>query len=137
MTTSPLMQTIKSATAGSAIWSWQAIPPRLVQQGVARGGNALGLQPVHQSWFHIDLLWWDKKDDDKVSRAGHALMAQVVAEAKRLGVFLDYIFMNDASETQDVISSYGSANKKKLRDVSKRVDPQQAFQKLAAGAWKL
>lgn len=137
MTTSPLMATIKSAQSGSAIWSWQAIPPRLVQQGVARGGNALGLQNTHQSWFHIDLLWAKAQDDDKVSKAGHALMAEVVKEAKRLGVFLDYIFMNDASETQDVIGSYGSANRNKMRAVSKRVDPKQVFQTLEEGAWKL
>jgi hypothetical protein len=137
MTTSPHVQTIKNANGGTGVFSWQAIPPRLVQAGIDAGGNALGLKVAHQSWFHIDCLWNLEKDDEAISFAAHALMAEIVIEAKKLNVHLDYIFMNDASETQDVIGSYGAENRRKLKEVSRRVDPNQVFQKQCAGAWKL
>jgi hypothetical protein len=75
------------------------------------GGNALGLQPVNQTWFALNAAWWNVEDDTTVYAAIESLHGKVEALAKRAGVELRYIFMNDANINQPVIASYGSEMK--------------------------
>ncbi|KAJ8129084.1 hypothetical protein O1611_g4550 [Lasiodiplodia mahajangana] len=53
------------------------------------------------------------------------------------GTKVDYVYMNYASEDQDVIKSYGGENKKFLQETSKKYDPEGLFQKGVPGGWKL
>lgn len=48
----------------------------------------------------------------------------------------DYLYMNYASQYQDVIGSYG-ASAEKLKSVAKKYDPKEGFQKLQPGYFKL
>ncbi|KAI9714693.1 MAG: hypothetical protein M1828_001122 [Chrysothrix sp. TS-e1954] len=50
---------------------------------------------------------------------------------------LDWVYMNYADQSQDPLGSYGPANVKKLRDVAAEYDPQQVFQKLCPGGFKI
>ncbi|ROW10352.1 hypothetical protein VMCG_01988 [Cytospora schulzeri] len=50
---------------------------------------------------------------------------------------LDWEYINYADETQDPLGSYGAENVKKLKEVSERYDPEQVFQKLCRGGFKL
>jgi len=45
--------------------------------------------------------------------------------------------MNDAGDDQDVLGSYGSANRARLRRVGREVDPHSVFQVLEKGGFKL
>ena len=49
----------------------------------------------------------------------------------------DYIYMNYASQFEDVIKSYGAANKAKLKSIEQKYDPQAVFQTLQPGYFKL
>ncbi|KAK7757764.1 hypothetical protein SLS62_000142 [Diatrype stigma] len=137
MQNSPHMKTIRSITAGSALFSWQPISPNLVEAGQRSGGNTLGLEAVPQSWFHIDLLWWNSEDDEAMRIAGESMYAEIEAAAKEQGSHMRYIFMNDANERQSVIASYGPENVQRMRQVQKKYDPEQVFDRLLAGAFKL
>lgn len=71
-------------------------------------------------------------------------MQLVVSLGRRLteittthGSQLDYRFMNDAYEGQDVLSSYGAGNFERLLEISKAYDPDQVFQQLQHGGWLL
>ncbi|KAK8131757.1 FAD-binding oxidoreductase [Apiospora sp. TS-2023a] len=135
---SPHMQTIRSATAGTCAFSWQPISAHLVEAGQrAGGGNSLGLEPVAQSWFHIDLLWWKAEDDAAVTAAADAMYAEIEAAAKKLGSYLPYVFMNDAHEGQDVLASYGDESVRRMREVQEHYDPHRVFERKLAGAFKL
>lgn len=137
MRNSPHMNTIRSTTAGTALFSWQPISPNLVEAGQRSGGNSLGLEAVPQSWFHIDLLWWNAEDDEAMRIAGESMYAEIESAAKEQGSHMRYIFMNDANERQPVMASYGPKNVRKMRQVQKQYDPKEVFDRLLAGAFKL
>lgn len=104
-----------------------------------RGGNALGLDPSKGPYFIMNMgtMWTDPADDDRVLKFSSEIIKRVKAEAKKKGLNNDYIYQNYASQFQDVFSSYGKENQKKLVAVSKKYDPAQVFQKLQPGYFKL
>lgn len=53
------------------------------------------------------------------------------------GGLMDWLYMNYADRSQDVIGSYGAENVEELRRVAARYDPGQVFQKLCPGGWKI
>lgn len=124
------------------------IIPNIVMQGITvpqmqqmkkSGGNALGLDPADGPLYIIQLcgMWTNASDDDKVYAWMTDVLNKIKAAAKAKGVDNDYVYMNYASQFQDVISSYGAVNKAKLKSISKKYDPSQVFQTLQPGYFKL
>ena len=58
-------------------------------------------------------------------------------EAKKQGVYHDFIYLNYAGPYQSVIPSYGKEKLEILKSVSKKYDPTAVFQKLQPGGFKL
>ncbi|KAI0439915.1 putative FAD-binding oxidoreductase [Xylaria telfairii] len=137
ITTSPELDTIKNLTAGSIAVGWQPISTSAITAGHARGGNALGLENANQTWLAIDVGWWDAGDDATANEATASLIARVEDAAKSSGQYIDYIFMNDAAVTQNVIGHYGTENVGRLRAVQQQYDPREIFQSLVPGGFKL
>ncbi|KAK7942430.1 FAD-binding oxidoreductase [Apiospora aurea] len=134
---SPHLETIQSAPAGTCTLTWQPISPSLVEAGKQRApGNALGLEPVPQSWLRLDLRWQDAANDKTIQAAGDALYAELEAAAREEGSHLRYLFVNDANGGQDVIASYGEDNVRRMREVREHYDPHSVFDRLLAGAFK-
>jgi hypothetical protein len=102
------------------------------------GGNTLGLKPEDGPIFLINLSTrWDKvEDDERVLRANSNVVRRMQEEAKRRDMVIEYLYMNYASQYQDVIGSYGESAEK-LRAVAKKYDPMEVFQKLQPGYFKL
>ncbi|KAG4429966.1 hypothetical protein IFR05_014554 [Cadophora sp. M221] len=103
------------------------------------GGNILGLgdKDGNTIWYAI-LLTWDDTDFDKaINDACKKFFADVTVAAKRLGVYHPFIYLNYATKDQDPISSYGAVNVRKLKAAAKKYDPDQVFQKLVPGGFKL
>jgi hypothetical protein len=137
VTNSPLLQQLQGLTAGSAAFGIQPISESAISAGVRRGGNALGLAAVNQTWFHIDVGWWSSQDDARAVQVGKDLIEHIETETKSQGIYLPYLFMNDASADQDVIAHYGSKNVRKLKEVQARYDPHRVFQTLVPGGFKI
>ncbi|KAI1329093.1 putative FAD-binding oxidoreductase [Xylariaceae sp. FL0255] len=137
VTSAPELDTIRNLTAGSIAVGWQPISTSLVEAGKLRGGNALGLQSVNQTWLVIDIGWLYPEDDVVANAATQGLISRIEKASLAAGKHVDYIFMNDASKTQDVISHYGALSVAKLLAVQRRYDPRQVFQKLVPGGFKL
>ncbi|KAF4966899.1 hypothetical protein FSARC_5463 [Fusarium sarcochroum] len=136
---------------------WKTVPtvgdipgivPNLVVQGITvpqikqmqkNEGSPLGLDPAEGPLFILQLcaMWDNKSDDEAVYSWMSDILETVTKEAKSRGVNNDYVYMNYASQFQDVIASYGSENKAKLKSISKKYDPQQVFQVLQPGYFKL
>lgn len=137
VTTSPELDTIKNLTAGSIAVGWQPISTNTVAAGLVRGGNALGLEYTSQTWLAIDIGWWNPEDDKVANEATASLIAKIEAAAKSRGKYVDYVFMNDADVSQNVIGHYGKRNVAKLRAAQRQYDPHEIFQKLVPGGFKL
>ena len=133
----PEIDQIKTTPGGTIALGLQPISSSLVNAGNARGGNALGLQAINQTWFVLDAGWLDADGDAVAHDATRAFSERVRREAVDEGVDIPYIFMNDASYDQDVIAHYGEANVRRLRDVQARYDPGLVFQRLVPGGFKI
>ncbi|KAI0389167.1 FAD-binding domain-containing protein [Xylariaceae sp. FL0594] len=112
----------------------------LLQKSATQGDNVLGLdQKDPTSLVNILLLtyWSDAGDDGAILGAMKSAVDKMRNDATKKETFVDYVYMNYASEDQDVISSYGDENMKFLQKTSKEYDPEGLFQKGVPGGWKL
>jgi hypothetical protein len=118
---------------------WQHITEGSLKGSVRNGGNTMGFSPAEGPIHIIQLAcsWNNAVDDDKVYEVMSNIMKQIKKESIDLGVANDWIYMNYASQFQDVIASYGDASKAKLKKVAGRYDPKAVFQKLQPGYFKL
>ena len=137
MVTAPELQQIESLTAGSLALGLQPISASAVLAGNTRGGNALGLQSVDQTWFVLDQGHWFSGGDQEAHDVTRDLHTRIEKVTKENGNYLSYQFMNDASYDQDVIAHYGEASVEKLRMVQRQYDPNLVFQRLVTGGFKL
>ena len=133
----PELKQIESLTSGSLALGLQPITTNAVLEGQAKGGNALGLQAVNQTWFVLDVGWNDPSGDEIAHNATASIRAKVEAASKEHDKYIEYIFMNDASYTQDVIGHYGEANVEKMRGVQQTYDPNAVFDRLVSGGFKV
>lgn len=103
------------------------------------GGNPLGLDPEGGPVFLMSMnVWWNNSNDDsKAYTFVSGVQRKVVTKAREMNLENDYIYMNYASQFQDVIRSYGAANKARLIQIAKKYDPNGVFQVLQPGHFKL
>ncbi|KAI4951899.1 hypothetical protein J4E91_003360 [Alternaria rosae] len=134
-----LLPDIQDVEGLSPYISIQAITEGQLKGMQKNGGNALGLDASKGPYFVMNMsAWWNKASDDAaVLKFFSTVMDKIKAYAKSKGLDNDYIYMNYASEFQNPLASYGSANVAKLIAVSKKYDPTQVFQKLHPGYFKL
>ncbi|KAI1735302.1 putative FAD-binding oxidoreductase [Xylaria scruposa] len=134
---SDVVEEVKAEIAGFIGITLQPISTSAVEAGELRGGNALGLKAINQTWLATALSWWWPWDDRTVHTDGQAIVGEFVSASEAADVSLPYLFMNDASWDQKVIESYGEVNVKKLKEVQRRYDPDHVFQRLVVGGFKL
>ncbi|CAJ2511674.1 Uu.00g072990.m01.CDS01 [Anthostomella pinea] len=137
LVSAPEIADIGALEAGSIVGAVQPISESLVRAGQASGGNALGLQPVNQTWFSLNLGWANVEDDAAANAAIESLHDKIDALASDAGAILEYDFMNDANAKQPVIASYGEDNVQRLRAIQQVYDPQHVFQRLVPGGQKI
>ena len=82
-------------------------------------------------------MWSSPSDDDRIIAAGNRIIYSSVTLAKSMNANYKYIYQNYASSNQDVFTNYGEANKQRLIEISKKYDPEQIFQRLQPGYFKL
>jgi hypothetical protein len=116
----------------------QIITVPILEQMQKKGGNAPGLSPADGPIFLINLSTrWDKVEDDaRVMQANANVVRRMQEEAKRRNMVNDYLYMNYASQYQDVIGSYGESTER-LKGIASKYDPREVFQKLQPGYFKL
>ncbi|OTA83406.1 hypothetical protein M434DRAFT_400700 [Hypoxylon sp. CO27-5] len=133
----PELDSISALQAGSLVVAVQPISQNAILAGQARGGNALGLRPVNQTWFSVNAGWWNADDDATATAAIESLHAKILALTRDANVGLEYLFMNDANAKQQVLASYGEENVQRLRAVQRVYDPHLVFQRLVPGGQKI
>jgi hypothetical protein len=134
-----MLPAIEDAAGILPVLSFQAITVPAMQKMQKDGGNALGLDPSQGPIFicNLAILWNDAADNTRIMAFSNSLYERLVAEAEKKGLNNDYIYMNYASPYQDVISSYGVANKQRLKSIAGEYDPTGVFQRLQPGYFKL
>ena len=117
----------------------QVITVPQIKAMAQRGGNPLGLTPDEGPLLllNMNVQWDNVADDQRILDFNRRIIDETVAYAKTNGLYNEYLYMNYASQFQDVISSYGSANKARLVSIAKKYDPTGVFQDLEPGGFKL
>ncbi|CAN9233601.1 unnamed protein product [Alternaria sp. RS040] len=130
---------LSEAEGAFPVLIWQHITDGSLKGSTRNGGNALGFDASGSSIHIIQLAcsWNNAADDETVYKVMSDIMKAIKSDAVKLGVQNDWVYMNYAAMFQDVIASYGSASKSKLKTVAKKYDPTQVFQKLQPGYFKL
>ncbi|KAL7919866.1 hypothetical protein ACQKWADRAFT_300271 [Trichoderma austrokoningii] len=102
-------------------------------------GNALGIKPEDTHLIDISLLWrWtDIRHDGRISQVADQFVEKVEKAARAQGTFHRYQYLNYAAGHQDVYSSYGEENKKRLLEISEKYDPDGLMPKLRPGIIQL
>lgn len=81
--------------------------------------------------------WKNEEDDEHVLRAVFEFGDDLREAAAKMGILLPFIFMNNATATQDPITGYGPEHIARLKEVSKKYDAQQVFQSLQGDGFLL
>ncbi|KAJ5951322.1 uncharacterized protein N7479_009735 [Penicillium vulpinum] len=128
-----------NVTGGQPVLIYQGITEPMLNNMNNYGGNPLGLAgsagPVHL--LHVAFWWNNSSDDNTVYAFVNSFLEKVLAEAKVVGVYNEYIYMNYAGMFQDAIAGYGAANKAQLKNIAKKYDPREIYQVLQPGYFKL
>lgn len=142
-------QEVNGITGANQTFVLQPVPAELTRMGDAKGGNAMGI-PKHNhtckyafmsSRFVLILIahtlgWttlvdWENVVDDETVRSVSISTSEKWKElGKERGLYLDYLYLNDASKDQSPIATYGAANVDKLKTIALKYDPDQLFQNL-------
>jgi hypothetical protein len=85
----------------------------------------------------LSATWTDKSDDATIEKTARDLFSAIEDQARRLGVYEPFIYLNYAAPWQDPIASYGEDNVERLKLVSKKVDPRGIFQFGVPGGFKI
>lgn len=89
-----------------------------------------------QGWTTL-VDWTDESQDDTVRSVAidTATYWQTLAQERDLSI--DFCYMNDAARDQNPLSSYGTTNLDKLKQVSQKYDALQLFQTQQNGGFKV
>ena len=119
---------------------YQPIPRIITNHSIQRGGNVLGLDRVLDNSILLNFLfiWDDPSKDQEIQELLSAILSKIATYTKSVpGGFRDWQYLNYAYADQDPIGSYGEDNIEYLKSISEKYDPDQVFQKLVPGGWKL
>jgi len=143
---------VRDATGAGQSFVLQHVPSQMVEQGLARGGgNPLNIPVETQTWWTTTADWATAEHDDlvrsvaidTVDRWRQRISQLADAEAGDGDESDDeaepnpYLFMNDASRDQNPCASYGEDSLRRLRRIARAYDPNQVFQRLQGGGFKL
>lgn len=111
----------------------------MLAKSSTNGGNSLGLTAADGPLVVLTLTtqYTSAESDTLVTSTSRDLFTKIQALATAQNASNPFIYGNYADATQPVIASYGTANQKALKKVSKRVDPKGFFQTVQPGGFKL
>jgi len=81
--------------------------------------------------------WEDEQYDEQMYAARDQWVKDTEAVAKKHGTYHPFLYINYAAPTQQPLCGYGNASMSHLQATAKKYDPDQVFQKLMPGGFKL
>jgi hypothetical protein len=130
---------VADVAGANPVLIFQGITTSQMKHMTKRGGNPLGLSAADGPLYLMHIAcWWNNASDDRaIYKFISKVLARIDNAAADEGLQNDYIYMNYASEFEDVIANYGADNKAKLKKIAKVYDPTGVFQTLQPGHFKL
>jgi hypothetical protein len=83
------------------------------------------------------LSWSEADDDELFINLGLMLTDGIQEFATKQGTAVDYLYLNYADKDQDPLSAYGVKNVRFMKQVAKKYDPFEIYQRLLPGGFKI
>ncbi|KAK7932015.1 nicotine oxidase [Apiospora marii] len=144
------LEKIMSEDSGfNTLCMFQPISPNMVQHGLERGGNIMGLEervfgnaegsgPGKTGvMFLATFAVKGAENEQKAAPLVKDWQDSIDAYADSLGVNWNWRFLNYANHNQNPLASFGDRAVAKMRAVSAKYDPDQVFQKLRRTGHKI
>ncbi|KAH8174772.1 FAD binding domain-containing protein [Sarocladium implicatum] len=129
---------LKVLTPGGTVFciTLQTLNPRWMNKGEP---NVLGLDGETDPVVVLELCcdWADAKHDALVKKVMQQAISEIEAASESLGSAHRFRFTNYAAAWQRPLDGYGEKNKRFLKDVSRKYDPNGLFQTGCLGGFKL
>jgi FAD/FMN-containing dehydrogenase len=87
--------------------------------------------------MNLNWGWTSASDDAVVLGAVDRFVSRSVDIARQMALDHRFIYMNYASQDQDVFAGYGTNNERKLERIRRQYDPDGVFERLQPGYFKL
>ncbi|KAI1446648.1 FAD-binding domain-containing protein [Annulohypoxylon stygium] len=118
--------------------SYQIITVPQLKAMARNGGNALGIDGSKKPLLLINhtARWMFASDDSLILIAFSNVVSRIRELARSRSLDHPFLYMNYASQFQDPLGSYGTENKARLMEISKKYDPYGVFQTLNPGYFK-
>jgi len=81
--------------------------------------------------------WNNAEDDEAVNGAVDRFFQRILELAQQTGIHHRWIYPNYANKGQDVYAGFGEENRKKLKKIQKKYDPEGVFDRLQPGYFKV
>ncbi|KAL8768906.1 MAG: hypothetical protein Q9209_004961 [Squamulea sp. 1 TL-2023] len=106
---------------------------------VTNGTNLFGLQAGKTDDVIVDMTsaYTNKADDARVAQVLTDIVNQQKQLLRKTNHLIDFIYLNYADISQQVLQSWGPSNVNKLRAASKKYDPSGVFQTQVPGGFKI
>jgi hypothetical protein len=117
--------------------AFQPMPHVLYSKGADQ--NVLGLGRFDDDLVNLlfTVIWPNPLDNQMVYARMRVLEDDLIALAKDLEIYNEWVYLNYASQWQDPIKGYGASEVAFMKSVSREYDPQGIFQKAVPGGFKL
>jgi hypothetical protein len=87
--------------------------------------------------MNLNWGWTNAADDDTVFATVDRFVSRSVELAGKMGLNNRFIYMNYASQDENVFAGYGEESVERLKEVQRKYDPDGVFKRLQPGYFKL
>lgn len=119
---------------------FQPLPTLFGDRCLAAGGNVMGLERhKHNGILFLAVAMVKTPEQEAFAAPKVQAWIQAVKDFASTieGGLLPWIHLNYADKSQAVLQSYGEENVRQIREVATKYDPDQVFQKLCPGGFKI
>lgn len=118
---------------------FQPLPRLYTEKSIEAGGNVLGLERQTEDGLLLLALVEVPTADQRAAAYPKVKVwiEALQAFASSIGVDQEWIYLNYANPCQDALGSYGAENVNFMKKVAAKYDPEEVFQKLCHGGFKL
>ncbi|KAI1451266.1 FAD-binding domain-containing protein [Annulohypoxylon moriforme] len=134
-----MISIIKDVNGLTFSFGFHPLTKAMMESSARAGGNPMAIPPSDGPLFIVLINpgWDPPEDDHRVFATVGNFVEDLRKPATDNGLLHRYIFTNYAYQADDPISAYGEETVLKLRETSKKYDPEGIFQKGIPGGFKL
>ncbi|RYP57223.1 hypothetical protein DL770_010711 [Monosporascus sp. CRB-9-2] len=120
--------------------AFEPISQMMLQAAQDSGDYAMDVDPADGSFMIILIAtnWLDAQWDELMYSYSKDAADRLEARAKELGVFYDFIYLNNAAEGQNPFAAYGKGKSlPRMQKIQKEYDPEGVIESLMGSGFKL